>query len=105
MENIFVGNLDFAATDHLSLRRLPPDGNIESVDLVTDHDTGPVARFCIRRNRRCCPGGPRHPQSERPQARARLLNVVKRVPRLRAAAAAGLAAFGCTVAAEAALAR
>jgi hypothetical protein len=33
-----------------------------------------------------------------------LLNVVKRVPRLRAAGAAGLAAFGCTVAAEAALA-
>lgn len=104
MQNIFVGNLDFAVTDHLSLRRLPPDGNIESVDLVTDHDTGPVARFCVRRNRRRRPGGPRHPQSERPQARARLLNVVKRVPRLRAAAAAGLAAFGCTVAAEAALA-
>jgi hypothetical protein len=28
-----------------------------------------------------------------------LLNLVKRVPRLRAAAAAGLAAFGCTAAA------
>lgn len=104
VKNIFVGNLDFAVTDHLSLRGLPPDGNIESVDLVSDHDTGPVARFCVRRNRRRRPGGPRHPQSERPQARARLLNVVKRVPRLRAAAAAGLAAFGCTVAAEAALA-
>jgi len=105
VKNIFLGNLDFAVTVHLSLRRLPPNGNIESVDLVTDHDAGPVVRFCVRRNRRSRPGGPRHPQSERPQARARLLNVVKRVPRLRAAATAGLAAFGSTPAAEAALAQ
>jgi len=80
VKNIFVGNLDFAVTVHLSLRRLPPNGNIESVDLIIDYDAGPVARFCVRRNRRSRPGGPGYPQSERPQARARLLNVVKRVP-------------------------
>jgi len=47
MKNIFVGNLDFAATE-ASIRSLfEPFGNIERVNLVTDRDTGRSRGFAF----------------------------------------------------------
>jgi cold-inducible RNA-binding protein len=47
MKNIFVGNLDFAATES-SLRALfAPYGNIERVSMVTDRDTGRSRGFAF----------------------------------------------------------
>jgi len=47
MKNIFVGNLDFAATES-SLRTLfEPYGNVERVSLVTDRDTGRSRGFAF----------------------------------------------------------
>ena len=47
MKNIFVGNLDFAATES-SLRSLfEPYGAIERVNLVTDRDTGRSRGFAF----------------------------------------------------------
>ena len=44
MKNIFVGNLDFAATES-SLRALfEPYGKVERVNLVTDRDTAQADR-------------------------------------------------------------
>jgi RNA recognition motif-containing protein len=51
MKKIFVGNLDFSATE-ASLRSLfEPYGTVESVHLVTDRDTGAreVSRLWIWR--------------------------------------------------------
>jgi len=47
MKNIFVGNLDFAATE-ASIRSLfEPFGNVERVNLVTDRDTGRSRGFAF----------------------------------------------------------
>jgi cold-inducible RNA-binding protein len=47
MKNIFVGNLDFAATES-SLRSLFEQyGNVERVSLVTDRDTGRSRGFAF----------------------------------------------------------
>jgi RNA recognition motif-containing protein len=47
MKNIFVGNLDFAATE-ASLRTLfEPYGAVERVSLVTDRDTGRSRGFAF----------------------------------------------------------
>ena len=47
MKNIFVGNLDFAATES-SLRSLfEPYGNVDRVNLVTDRDTGRSRGFAF----------------------------------------------------------
>jgi cold-inducible RNA-binding protein len=47
MKNIFVGNLDFAATE-ASIRSLfEPYGNVERVNLVTDRDTGRSRGFAF----------------------------------------------------------
>ena len=47
MKNIFVGNLDFAATE-ASIRGLfAPYGNIERVNLITDRDTGRSRGFAF----------------------------------------------------------
>jgi len=47
MKNIFVGNLDFSATDS-SLRALfEPYGNVERVNVVTDRDTGRSRGFAF----------------------------------------------------------
>jgi RNA recognition motif-containing protein len=47
MKNIFVGNLDFAATE-ASLRSLfEPYGAVERVSLVTDRDTGRSRGFAF----------------------------------------------------------
>ena len=47
MKNIFVGNLDFAATE-ASIRALfTPYGNVERVNLVTDRDTGRSRGFAF----------------------------------------------------------
>jgi len=47
MKNIFVGNLDFSATE-ASIRSLfEPYGNIERVNLVTDRETGRSRGFAF----------------------------------------------------------
>ena len=47
MKNIFVGNLDFRATES-SLRTLfEPYGEVERVNLVTDRDTGRARGFAF----------------------------------------------------------
>jgi RNA recognition motif-containing protein len=47
VKNIFVGNLDFAATES-SLRSLfEPYGKVERVNLVTDRDTGRSRGFAF----------------------------------------------------------
>ena len=47
MKNIFVGNLDFGATES-SLRTLfEPYGEVERVNLVTDRDTGRARGFAF----------------------------------------------------------
>jgi cold-inducible RNA-binding protein len=47
LKNIFVGNLDFSATDS-SLRSLfEPYGNVERVNVVTDRDTGRSRGFAF----------------------------------------------------------
>ena len=47
MKNIFVGNLDFAATE-ASIRSLfEPYGNVERVSLITDRNTGQPRGFAF----------------------------------------------------------
>src|ERR1041385_5404224 len=47
MKNIFVGNLDFGATE-ASIRQLfEPYGNVERVNLITDRDTGRSRGFAF----------------------------------------------------------
>jgi cold-inducible RNA-binding protein len=47
MKNIFVGNLDFAATES-SLRALfEPYGKVDRVNMVTDRDTGRSRGFAF----------------------------------------------------------
>ena len=47
MKNIFVGNLDFAATESSIRALFAPYGNVERVNLVTDRDTGRSRGFAF----------------------------------------------------------
>jgi RNA recognition motif-containing protein len=47
MKNIFVGNLDFAATESSIRSLFTPYGNVERVSLVTDRDTGRSRGFAF----------------------------------------------------------
>ncbi|PWU07872.1 MAG: RNA-binding protein, partial [Terriglobia bacterium] len=47
MKNIFVGNLDFAATESSIRGLFAPYGNVERVNLVTDRDTGRSRGFAF----------------------------------------------------------
>ena len=47
MKNIFVGNLDFAATESSIRALFAPYGNIERVSLVTDRNTGQSRGFAF----------------------------------------------------------
>ena len=47
MKNIFVGNLDFSATESSIRSLFEPYGNIERVNLVTDRDTGRSRGFAF----------------------------------------------------------
>ena len=40
MKNIFVGNLDFSATEAQVRALFEPYGKVDRVNLVTDRDTG-----------------------------------------------------------------
>ncbi len=47
MKNIFVGNLDFGATESTVRALFAPYGNVERVSLVTDRDTGRSRGFAF----------------------------------------------------------
>src|SRR5215471_20901113 len=47
MKNIFVGNLDFAATESSVRALFEPYGNVERVNVVTDRDTGRSRGFAF----------------------------------------------------------
>jgi cold-inducible RNA-binding protein len=47
MKNIFVGNLDFGATEAAIRQLFEPYGNVERVNLVTDRDTGRSRGFAF----------------------------------------------------------
>jgi RNA recognition motif-containing protein len=47
MKNIFVGNLDFAATESSIRSLFEQYGNVERVNLVTDRDTGRSRGFAF----------------------------------------------------------
>jgi len=47
MKNIFVGNLDFAATESSVRSLFEPYGNVERVSLVTDRETGRSRGFAF----------------------------------------------------------
>src|SRR5881296_1512693 len=47
MKNIFVGNLDFAATESSIRSLFEPYGNVERVSLITDRDTGRSRGFAF----------------------------------------------------------
>jgi cold-inducible RNA-binding protein len=47
MKNIFVGNLDFAATESSIRSLFEPYGNVERVNVVTDRDTGRSRGFAF----------------------------------------------------------
>ena len=47
MKNIFVGNLDFAATESSVRSLFEPYGNVERVNLITDRDTGRSRGFAF----------------------------------------------------------
>src|SRR5437588_12904050 len=47
MKNIFVGNLDFAATESSVRSLFEPYGAVERVSLVTDRDTGRSRGFAF----------------------------------------------------------
>jgi RNA recognition motif-containing protein len=47
LKNIFVGNLDFAATESSIRALFEPYGNVERVNLVTDRDTGRSRGFAF----------------------------------------------------------
>lgn len=47
MKNIFVGNLDFGATETAIRSLFEPFGNVERVNLVTDRDTGRSRGFAF----------------------------------------------------------
>src|SRR5215470_9159480 len=47
MKNIFVGNLDFAATESTVRSLFEPYGNVERVNVVTDRETGRSRGFAF----------------------------------------------------------
>src|ERR1700739_4838900 len=47
MKNIFVGNLDFAATESSIRTLFEPYGRVDRVNLVTDRDTGRSRGFAF----------------------------------------------------------
>src|SRR5512138_2032385 len=47
MKNIFVGNLDFSATESSIRSLFEPYGNVERVNVVTDRDTGRSRGFAF----------------------------------------------------------
>jgi RNA recognition motif-containing protein len=47
VKNIFVGNLDFAATESSVRSLFEPYGNVERVNVVTDRDTGRSRGFAF----------------------------------------------------------
>ncbi len=47
MKNIFVGNLDFSATDSTIRSLFEPYGAVERVNVVTDRDTGRSRGFAF----------------------------------------------------------
>ena len=47
MKNIFVGNLDFSATESSIRSLFEPYGNVDRVNLVTDRDTGRSRGFAF----------------------------------------------------------
>jgi len=47
MKNIFVGNLDFAATEATIRALFEPYGTVERVNLITDRDTGRSRGFAF----------------------------------------------------------
>jgi len=47
VKNIFVGNLDFAATESSVRTLFEPYGNVERVNVVTDRDTGRSRGFAF----------------------------------------------------------
>lgn len=47
MKNIFVGNLDFSATEASVRSLFEPFGNVERVNVVTDRDTGRSRGFAF----------------------------------------------------------
>jgi len=47
MRNIFVGNLDFSATESSIRSLFEPYGNVDRVNLVTDRDTGRSRGFAF----------------------------------------------------------
>jgi RNA recognition motif-containing protein len=47
MKNIFVGNLDFSATDSSVRSLFEPYGAVERVNVVTDRDTGRSRGFAF----------------------------------------------------------
>src|SRR5690242_3880877 len=47
MKNIFVGNLDFSATDSSVRSLFEPYGTVERVSVVTDRDTGRSRGFAF----------------------------------------------------------
>jgi cold-inducible RNA-binding protein len=47
MKNIFVGNLDFSATESSIRSLFEPYGNVERVHVVTDRDTGRSRGFAF----------------------------------------------------------
>lgn len=47
MKNIFVGNLDFGATEESIRSLFEPHGTVERVNVVTDRDTGRSRGFAF----------------------------------------------------------
>jgi cold-inducible RNA-binding protein len=47
VKNIFIGNLDFAATESSIRALFTPYGNVERVNLVSDRDTGRSRGFAF----------------------------------------------------------
>ena len=47
MKNIFVGNLDFAATEESVRSLFEPYGQVDRVNVVTDRDTGRSRGFAL----------------------------------------------------------
>lgn len=47
MKNIFIGNLDFGATEESIRSLFEPHGTVERVSLVTDRDTGRPRGFAF----------------------------------------------------------
>jgi cold-inducible RNA-binding protein len=47
LKNIFVGNLDFGATEQSISHLIEPNGAVERVNIITDRDTGQARGFAF----------------------------------------------------------